>query len=370
MDPTLTYTRRYNSFTQERPVAESPLSYAYTDDGPSLTQGLLVDLNLYNTLNNAKDELGDLPDLSHIRLQANPYEDVGRSIFMDRAGVKMANIDAVFNLTKQEGGYLAQQTAGRFVFCDLAGAPGAWSQYVQWRRPESYGYGISLREGIDWNLTKLNADNMTISFGSDNTGDLYKNAIFFSDEVLRANPLGADLIIADGGFNVDTRELEQEILTFNLILSECLVGVRTCRLGGSFVVKVYDTVQPKTASLIYSLSKAFDEICLFKPVTSRPANSERYLVCIRRNETPIDELTHVYESIDVENGTSAEFDSINSVSFAGYLTRMNNFHAQEQLVASKRIIDLAAGRTIPDMQVDSYLCTGLFMIPGSHSRRS
>lgn len=46
---------------------------------------------------------------------------------------------------------------------------------------------------------------------------------------------------------------------------------------GNFVCKVFDTFTPFTVGLIYILYRVFDQVCMIKPYTSRPANSERFL---------------------------------------------------------------------------------------------
>ena len=49
--------------------------------------------------------------------------------------------------------------------------------------------------------------------------------------------------------------------------------------GGNFVCKLFDIFTPFSVGLVYLMYLCFDRICLHKPVTSRPANSERYMVC-------------------------------------------------------------------------------------------
>ena len=46
--------------------------------------------------------------------------------------------------------------------------------------------------------------------------------------------------------------------------------------GGHFVCKVFDMFTPFSVGLFYLLYRCFERVCIFKPVTSRPANSERY----------------------------------------------------------------------------------------------
>lgn len=45
--------------------------------------------------------------------------------------------------------------------------------------------------------------------------------------------------------------------------------------GGHFVCKTFDLFTPFSVGLIYLLYLCFERVSLFKPVTSRPANSER-----------------------------------------------------------------------------------------------
>ena len=45
--------------------------------------------------------------------------------------------------------------------------------------------------------------------------------------------------------------------------------------GGHFICKTFDLFTPFSVGLIYLLYCCFERVCLFKPITSRPANSER-----------------------------------------------------------------------------------------------
>lgn len=69
----------------------------------------------------------------------------------------------------------------------------------------------------------------------------------------------------------------QEILSKQLYLCQFLVALCIVRNEGHFVCKVFDLFTPFSAGLVYLMYRAFKEICIFKPNTSRPANSERYI---------------------------------------------------------------------------------------------
>lgn len=377
MDPSLNLSLVYDSFEQQRPVAVEPDTFSFEDLVPEVNQSiqltnkdnlepLLVDLDLYNRLGEIKDQYRD-PNFLEARNATNPFENLGNSIFMDRAGVKLANIDAIFNLTQHSGGYLAMQSGGPFTFCDIAGAPGAWSEYVLWRKTESAGYGISLRDGIQWNKEKLDMKRLGITYGNDNTGDLYTdNAPWFVDWVKRSNVDGVDLCMADGGFNVDEKEEKQEFLTSHLILAEILVGIGATKPGGSFVVKVYDTVTSISADLLYLLALSFDLICLFKPISSRPANSERYVVCLGRRDNVVDPLriaTNAHQAM--ANGSMAEnIVYSRDPRFDEWLTTQNNFHAESQIAAGEKILAYLRKEYQPNqLEFDIHRPFALWKIP-------
>ena len=42
--------------------------------------------------------------------------------------------------------------------------------------------------------------------------------------------------------------------------------------------KLFDLFTPFSVGLVFLMQRAFRQISIFKPVTSRPANSERYLI--------------------------------------------------------------------------------------------
>lgn len=50
-------------------------------------------------------------------------------------------------------------------------------------------------------------------------------------------------------------------------------------VGGTFVCKFFDIHEEFTANIVWLLYQLFEGICITKPLSSRPANSERYIVC-------------------------------------------------------------------------------------------
>jgi cap1 methyltransferase len=48
---------------------------------------------------------------------------------------------------------------------------------------------------------------------------------------------------------------------------------------GTFILKVFDIFTQTSIHLLYLLNLVYDEIYVYKPKTSRPTNSEKYIVC-------------------------------------------------------------------------------------------
>lgn len=64
-----------------------------------------------------------------------------------------------------------------------------------------------------------------------------------------------------------------------LVLAQVAAMTLVLGEGGGFVLKLFDVLTPCTASLYYVAHKLFRSVTLLKPLTSRPASSERYMVC-------------------------------------------------------------------------------------------
>ena len=92
-------------------------------------------------------------------------------------------------------------------------------------------------------------------------------------------PAGFDLVTADGGFDEEERYDEKEVLHYKLILSEVICILCTQKQGGTCVLKVFDTFTMTTVSILHLLCQHYESFSIRKPATSRPTNSERYVIC-------------------------------------------------------------------------------------------
>ena len=60
---------------------------------------------------------------------------------------------------------------------------------------------------------------------------------------------------------------------------QILCGLTTLKNGGNMIIKQFSFTMPETIAIIGKLSNIFDRCIIFKPTTSKPCNSESYLIC-------------------------------------------------------------------------------------------
>ena len=90
----------------------------------------------------------------------------------------------------------------------------------------------------------------------------------------------ADLVTADGGFDRDKTSSDlEELDTARLILSEVTMALEIQAQGGAFVLKIFDMATKFTVDMISILTYCYENVSIIKPKSSRPANSEKYVVC-------------------------------------------------------------------------------------------
>ena len=83
-----------------------------------------------------------------------------------------------------------------------------------------------------------------------------------------------DVVVGDGGFGVKGEENLQEYYTRQLFLCQSTVALSVLRPGGNYMCKLFDMFLDGTIGTIYVLWRCFEKVCVFKPHSSRPANSE------------------------------------------------------------------------------------------------
>ncbi len=175
----------------------------------------------------------------------------------------------------------------------MAEGPGGFIEaFVKWRRAGVEGgagrgdalYGITLlsadRTVPTWRFSRafLSENNISLLSGRDGTGSLY-NLDNIRDYVDTIGANRCQYVTADGGFDFSGNFDDQEADGFWLILCEIYAALLLQAPQGAFLCKIYDTNLEKTRQLLFILFKCYDSVTMIKPHTSRPANSEKYVLC-------------------------------------------------------------------------------------------
>lgn len=246
----------------------------------------LKELGYTNELIDTKNKINNinLDDWYKIRKYTNKYEYPNISINpISRAYFKLWEIiiDLDLNINSES--------------LHLAEAPGGFIEATINYKNNKYSdikkcYTIS-RINEDDNKKKIriyhknivNNINVKILKGIDNTGDITKlENILYIKKQLQDKQI--KFITADGGFSENGDFNNKEQLHYKLFLSEILIALLVLKEEGTFVLKIYDIFTKLTADMIYILHSLFNEVYIMKPYTSRPTNSEKYIVCKNYNK--------------------------------------------------------------------------------------
>jgi 23S rRNA U2552 (ribose-2'-O)-methylase RlmE/FtsJ len=184
----------------------------------------------------------------------------------------------------------------------LAEGPGGFIEALKYMRNNENDkyYGMTLMEGNrdvpkwDKSAIFLNKNpNIIIEKGFDKTGNLY--SIENLEYIYKNYKHSIDFITGDGGFDFSIDFNKQEENSLNLIISEVFYAMILQKKGGSFILKMFDTFSSLSIEILYLLCYLYENVYITKPLPSRPANSERYIVC--NNFKMVHNLNSLIENI-------------------------------------------------------------------------
>lgn len=181
---------------------------------------------------------------------------------------------------------LIRPTNGRFkAFCN-AELPGAFIStiihYMSTRRPDVgfewvassyFPEGNESMLGDTYGMYKGHRDNWLM--GPELSGDLTDEGTIVR---IAAAAGENDLYTSDAGIDVSDDYNKQEESTALLNFGQIICGLLSLREGGCMVTKQYTFNTKFNRSLILGICCAFEEFYIVKPLTSRPLNSEVYLI--------------------------------------------------------------------------------------------
>lgn len=224
----------------------------------------------------------------------------------------------------------------------LAEGPGGFIEAVLNKRHnknDTY-YGMTLMENNadipKWNkisnIIRENA-NIKLIYGPKNDGDLYLTHNI--NYICKNYANSIDFITADGGFDYSVDFNSQEENSINLIFCEMLYALIMQKSEGAFVLKVFDIFHRNTIEILSILSYFYEKVYVYKPLTSREANSEKYIVCInfqikKNYHLIIEKLKHNFHLMRTQKITRILDYDLNSF-FLNKIQEVNAIYGQQQI---------------------------------------
>ena len=187
----------------------------------------------------------------------------------------------------------------------LAEGPGGFIEAACYynKNPESRFYGMTIEDPRNhevpgWKKTRSflkQNPNVILEKGADGTGDLLNPVNF--DYVVEKYHGSIDFITGDGGFDFSMDFNSQELMMTKLLFAQIAYAVCLQKKGGCFVLKMFDSFYKPTIEMMFLLSSMYEHVHIVKPNMSRPANSERYVVCVGYKYDYDVEIKNAFESI-------------------------------------------------------------------------
>lgn len=215
-------------------------------------------------------------------------------------------------------------------------------------------YTISLNKDLPqykcYNLPSYNKNvinkHVCITYGKDNTGDINN-----WQNINHINNLATKkffLITADGGFDEGTDFNNKEQLHYCLILSEIYTALNLQKTDGHFILKVFDVFTEPSVHLLYLLTLAYTDVHIYKPKTSRPTNSEKYIICKRfrldqdQKKNILSKLEVLYNNMSKLKSKYIVFKLFKTIpdSFVSLIFDMNKTLLQKQCFFLERAVEL------------------------------
>jgi len=231
------------------------------------------------------------------RFKTDPDETKGRYPIFSRAYFKLWE---TLSISKVLDRYQGQP----LTVANVAEGPGGFihclidfrklQNGLDWNK-DSY-HGITLRivgdrsgQALDWDWPRAKEyfqyakqnHQITLSYGGDDSGNMLKliNLQHYIEKDLGKKK--CQLVTGDGGIGLgnDDEYGKQEIANSLLFYAEILYAFHVQEVSGCFILKIYDIYYEVTVQLILLLKLFYEKVTIIKPHTSRPASSEKYLVC-------------------------------------------------------------------------------------------
>ena len=232
--------------------------------------------------------------------------EVGKSIeiegfFKNMSSYVLANIDTVYNFSRQENGYLTHQVLNENYKYTILDSDIGFLEYLQYRLPESVGFTNCLTT----TKTKSKFPKLKINTNCDNGLTKYVNDIA---------PDGVDLVVSN---------------TIN-VADNSSNALKMLKKGGTFIQKVSEI----DLQQLYILTLAFKQFSLFRPFLEN--ENVMYVICEGYSGNSLDIIPLFSEKDKVSYPTSFS----NYVSSTLSISAANNTSQEYNLYRCKALMNV------------------------------
>ena len=307
-------------------------------------------IDLHDQLTLVKNEIDKTSDWDNIKKIINTYEriyvpnsdSIAKYKPISRAYFKLW--ETFYNFPS-----LNHNLDRQIVSLHLAEGPGGFIEALQNYRKKIYQfndmvYATTLSPSENripgWKGKVQNLENINLFYGDLSEDNYYKRV----ESMM--NYKKADFITADGAFDCSNDFNKQERTSSKLIFSEVLIALSNQRLGGSFVIKIFDIFDMLTVKIVYFLTQYYENIYITKPLTSREGNSEKYIVADgfkgidKVDIVKLNNILFLWNNLGENYNIIDIFDFELSPEFLTEITDINKFLINKQITSLNRGIKI------------------------------
>ena len=311
-----------------------------------------INRNLNNELITWKNKINHDDQWDHFKKYTNKYEMIfaSKNNFFQKKPISRA----YFKLWEIIHDFQIFESNTEYKTAHIAEGPGGFIEcLVDYFKKYSINYseihGITLKSHEKkipcWKLSKSFISTNKIKLFQKNNGNLYNiyNIIEFIESVGEGT---CNFITGDGGFDFSADFNNQEQQSYGLMISQVYTALCLQKTNGYFILKVFDIFSIETIKIISLCASCYEEFFIIKPNTSRPANSEKYILFSKFKEAN-DLVKNVLQSLikgDSSNNLHDNFTSIIKL-----LTKFNTLYTVNQI---KHIQDVLSIKTLSHIEMD------------------
>jgi 23S rRNA U2552 (ribose-2'-O)-methylase RlmE/FtsJ len=310
----------------------------YSDKVPTVNDRF-IDTNIINKIFELKNRIDKINDKGkidtwiHITKLNNLYENVpflDKKRRINRAFYKMLEIHKkfkIFHLERKTLGFVCESPGG-FIEC---------ARNIKQKEEDVVYLAQSLKESECHFCNKIKKYTK-IFYGPDYSGDILKEETI-KDFVNKVSKHGkCDVMTGDGGFDVSENYIKQEQLSFRLIFCQIVTNMGCLKKGGDMICKIFESYTLPTVELIFILKIYFEHVFIFKPLISRPCNSERYIIAKDFRSISSKDYKELLDVVEILKTKNVSSFGINlPENFVKKIKAINNSFAKDQIESFNKV---------------------------------